>query len=627
VSEGPASDPSPQVVATAGHVDHGKSALILRLTGMDPDRLAEEKRRGLTIDLGYAWAELPSGREIGFVDVPGHERFVRNMLAGVGPVRLVLFVVAADEGWKPQSEEHLAILDVLGTHGAVVALTKRDLVDEETLAIAEEEVRDRLAGTSLVDAPVVACSSVTGEGLDELLTALDRMVAAAPEPDSRGRVRQFVDRVFPIRGAGTVVTGTLTGGPLHVGEEVELYPTGRRARIRGLQTHKRSIETARPVSRVAANLVGPEREDVERGDVLGLPGEWRPTSMVEARVTPIRGLDHPLTGRGAYKLYAGAAERDARIRFFSRGGVESRESAFARIRLSAPLALEVHDRFVIREAGRRATVAGGVVLDVEPPLRPGPQPERRLAAREKASRDELPGLLVAERGTVRARDLLLLTGLAPGKITGAVRVAGWWVSEEVHRRVTAEVEEALGGYHREHPLKAGADLSVSRGAAASAVAGAGRTVDPGLVEALLDDLEHRGAIARSGSEVRLTSHRVALEDRQEEVDRLVSAVASAEPTPPSVAELAAAGFSREVVEAAGRAGLLVRISPELVLTPELVRRAEDVLRAQGADGITVSAFREQLGTSRKYALPLLEWFDQRGVTRRQGDLRVLRDSR
>src|ERR687888_68186 len=257
-----------RVVATAGHVDHGKSSLIVRLTGMDPDRWAEEKRRGLTIDLGYAWCTLPSGHEIGFVDVPGHERFIANMLAGVGPVRLVLFVVAADEGWKPQSEEHLQIVDVLGVDGAVIALTKRDLVDEETLELAEDEVRDRVDGTALEGAPIVACSGTTGEGLDELRDALDAMVADAPSPERRGRVRQYLDRVFTIRGAGTVVTGTLTGGPLTVGREVEVLPSGHRARIRGLQTHKRSLEVATPVSRVAVNLAGTPRTELERGDVL-----------------------------------------------------------------------------------------------------------------------------------------------------------------------------------------------------------------------------------------------------------------------------------------------------------------------------------------------------------------------
>src|SRR5438132_5970418 len=253
-----------QVIATAGHVDHGKSALILRLTGMDPDRLAEEKRRGLTIDLGFAWLTLPSGREIGFVDVPGHERFVRNMLAGVGPVRLVLFVVAADEGWKPQSEEHLQIVDVLGAHGAVVAITKRDVVGEAAIRAREEEVRGKLEDTRLAGSSIVACSAVTGEGMDDLVAALDDLVANAPAAERTGRPRQFLDRVFTIRGAGTVVTGTLTGGPLSVGQEAEILPGGHRARIRGLQTHKRRLPTALPVSRDAVDLAGPANADRER---------------------------------------------------------------------------------------------------------------------------------------------------------------------------------------------------------------------------------------------------------------------------------------------------------------------------------------------------------------------------
>jgi selenocysteine-specific elongation factor len=617
-------DLAPHVVATAGHVDHGKSALILRLTGMDPDRLAEEKRRGLTIDLGYAWGRLPSGREVGFVDVPGHERFVRNMLAGVGPVRLVLFVVAADEGWKPQSEEHLGILDVLGIDGAVVAITKRDLVDEETLALAGEEVQDRLAGTVLEDAPLVACSAATGDGLDRLREALDSMVAGAAPP-AESRARQFVDRVFPIRGAGTVVTGTLIGGPLEVGQEIEIHPKGRRARIRGLQTHKRPLDVARPVSRVATNLVGVDRQDLERGDVLGVPNQWRPTGMFEATIRPIRGLDHPLTARGAYKLYAGSAERDASIRFYARPGTGRQDATFARIRVSAPLVLDVHDRFVLREAGRRATVAGGVVLDVDPPARPGPAVARRLAAREAASREELPGLLVRERGAVRAHDLLVVTGAGPARIDGAARAGAWWVSGELLDRAARAVRTALEDFHRRNPLLEGADLSVVRTAAAAELERAGRQADPGLVDAVLDSLAGEGILARTGSEIRLASHRVALEERREEVERLVAAVAEAEPTPPTIRELEAAGFGRDVVEAAARAGLLVRISTDLVLTPDLVAQAQDILRDAGA-GMTVSAFRERLGTSRKYALPLLEWFDQRGVTRRQGDVRILRRS-
>jgi selenocysteine-specific elongation factor len=341
-----------RVVATAGHVDHGKSSLILRLTGIDPDRWEEEKRRGLTIDLGYAWCPLPSGREIGFVDVPGHERFIGNMLAGVGPVRLVMFVVAADEGWKPQSEEHLQILDVLGVAGGVIALTKRDLVDDDALTRASLDIRARIAGTALEGAPIIAVSSVTGEGVEELSEALDLMVdAAAAAPDARARL--FVDRVFKIKGAGTVATGTLGGDCIEVGDEVELYPTGRRARVRSLQTHKTQQERACPVARVAANLVGAEPGELHRGDVLGFPGEWRSTRLFDAVLRPVRGSVHAVTSRGAFKLYAGAAEADVTIRFLGGTKLEPGGESFARVRSSHPLVLDVFDRFVLRELDRR----------------------------------------------------------------------------------------------------------------------------------------------------------------------------------------------------------------------------------------------------------------------------------
>jgi selenocysteine-specific elongation factor len=605
-------------------VDHGKSSLILRLTGIDPDRLAEEKRRGLTIDLGFAWCTLPSGREIGFVDVPGHERFVRTMLTGVGPVRLVLFVVAADEGWRPQSEEHLAIVDVLGADGAVVALTKRDLVDAERLAATEGQIRDRLAGTVLEAAPIVPCSATTGEGLSELVTAVDAMVAAAPAPATADRPRHFVDRVFSIKGAGTVVTGTLTGGPLAVGEEVELYPTGRRARIRSLQTHRRSIEVARPISRVAANLAGAERGDLARGDVLAPPGLWRATTMIEARVRPVRGLPHPLTARGAYKLYAGSAESDARVRLYG-ADTAGPTGSFARIALSRPLVLDVHDRFVLREAGRRETVAGGVVLDVDPPSRSRGAVDR-LTARERAGPQELPPLVVLERGAERAAEVRVLTGRDPEESGRLIRAGEWWVSPALHETIAAAVRERLASHHIEHPLAPGMEDAALRTEIARAIRRGGARDAPDLVEALLDELIDRGELAREGATVRLATHRVELDPYAEEIERLIAAVTAGEPAPPSATELIASGFRRDVIDAAVRAGLLVRIAPEILLTPSFVERGAEVVRASGPEGITVSAFREALGTSRKYAVPLLEHMDERGLTRRVGDVRVARPS-
>ena len=604
------------VVATAGHVDHGKSSLVLRLTGTDPDRFEEEKRRGLTIDLGYAWLTLPSGAEVGFVDVPGHERFVRNMLAGVGPVRMVLFVVAADEGWKPQSEEHLAIIDILGVHGAIIALTKCDLVDSEGLQAARTEIAEKTAGTALEGAPVVVCSSVTGDGIDDLIAQLDRMVASAPAGVSEvQRPRQFIDRVFTIKGAGTVVTGTLTGGSLRVGHDVEVLPEGVRARIRGLQSHKRTLEEAEPTSRVAVNLSGVERDDLGRGDALVLPGQWRPTSVFEASIRPVRGLDKPLSPRGAYKIFAGSAERDARLRFYG-------DSGFVRVTLAHPLVLDVLDRFVLREAGRGQTVGGGVVLDIAPPSRPGADAPARLAARASESRDGIASLLVSERGAVPDSDLPALTGTHPGEVGGATRVGDWWVSDRMLSAVSEAVASALAEFHTANPMREGTDLGHVRTLTSDQLTRSRIGADPALVEALLGRLETQGVLVRSGSAIRLASHEP--ETGNEDVARLLAAAAG--PTPPSIPELRGAGFDDSLIRAAMDSGALVRIGPDMIVTAELAADAESTLRELAAQGtpITVSMFRERLGTSRKYAVPLLEHFDRRGITRRDGDRRILR---
>jgi selenocysteine-specific elongation factor len=620
---GRAPEPALHVVATAGHVDHGKSALVLRLTGMDPDRLAEEKRRGLTIDLGFAWTTLPSGAEIGFVDVPGHERFVRNMLAGVGPVRLVLFVVAADEGWKPQSEEHLQILDVLGTEGAVVALTKADLVDADVLTTRRDEVRRRVAGTRLEGAPVVECSAATGVGLEELLAALDAMVAAAPPPPADARPRQFIDRVFTIRGAGTVVTGTLTGGPLEVGQEVEVLPSGLRARIRGLQTHKRALSRAVPVSRVAVNLAATATGDLDRGDVLAPVGRWRATSTFEGLIRPVRGLARALSSRGAYKVHVGSAERDARLLLYGTRELAEGAEAFLRITLSRAVVLDVGDPFVLREAGRRETVGGGVVLNADPPARPGEDPVARLSARIGADRARLARLVVAERGAVRSAEIPILVGAQAeaAQRAGALRLGAWIVDPERAEALGAAVRDALASHHERRPLEPGLELAHLRSILEERPEG---RVDAGLADALIEHLVAQGTVARDGTTVRLAERMFSTRGRPD-VDRLVADVEAGEPTPPSMAELAARGFSTELVRAAVADGRLVRVSREIVVTPALLHRAERLVRElAGSGGVTVSVFREALGTSRKYALPILEFLDAKGVTRREGAVRMLR---
>ncbi|HYZ13000.1 MAG TPA: selenocysteine-specific translation elongation factor [Actinomycetota bacterium] len=610
-----------QVVATAGHVDHGKSSLITRLTGIDPDRLAEEKRRGLTIDLGFAWATLPSGREVGFVDVPGHERFVRTMLAGVGPVRLVLFVVAADEGWRRQTEEHLAIIDVLGVTGAVVALTKRDLVDADRLEDARMEVIERVRGSALEGATVVSCSSETGEGVNELVGALDDMVANASAPPTDGRTRLFVDRVFPVAGAGTVVTGTLTGGPLAVGDEAEVLPTGVRARIRSLQTHKRQIEVARPVSRVAVNLAGVDRSRLTRGDVLAHPERWHPTSLIEAKIRPVRGLAHELTSRGAFSFHAGAADRDAKLHLYAVRSVPD-DGAFVRIYLSAAVVLDVHDRFVLRESGRSETVAGGVVLDTFPPRRAGATAIDRLTVREQATRDELAELLVSERGAVPVADVRIVAGTDPSDIANARRARDWWVHDRVAHVVRDGVTAALTAFHDASPHAEGHEMAAVRRDIVAALRRAGAPSDAELADALLARLVDDGTIERAGSLFRLPGRTSGI--ATEEVEAVARAVADAEPTPPTVAELQQRGFSSDAIDAAVRQGVLVRIAPDLVLTRSMVDRAIEVVREAGAEGSTVSKVRERLGTSRRYAVPLMEHLDRTGATRRSGDLRFAR---
>ncbi len=607
-----------RVIATAGHVDHGKSALIVALTGVDPDRFEEEKRRGLTIDLGYAWATLPSGREVGFVDVPGHERFIRNMLAGVGPVRLVLFVVAADEGWKPQSEEHLQILDVLGVAGGVIALTKSDLVDAARLHDAELDVRERVAGTALARAPIVAVSARAGTGLGDLVGAMDRMIEEAPSvPDARRRL--FVDRVFSITGAGTVVTGTLTGGCFAIDDEVAAEPGGTRARIRSLQTHKHSLGEACHVSRVAANLVGIDRTPVRRGTVLCAPDAFRPTNAFDALVRPVRGLDR-IPDRGAFMVHAGAAETGAKIRTLEQrpGG-----QMLARIRTDDALVLDVLDRFVLWESGRRRVVGGGIVLDVAPPRTATPGHVAFLSQRAGATeRATIAELCIEEAGAVRAREVRIATGLT----LQPVPADGWCVATRVTDAVTLAVAALLEAEHRAHPLDEGADLADVRAAASDACRRAGARPDPGLIDALLARQHAAGAIVRSATTVRLPTHQVALAGHEVQLRDLVDRVSGArEATPPTIRELVADGVDPSLIDAVGRSGVLVRISPDLVVAPSLVERATALVREHTVDGLTISVLREALGTSRKYAVPLAEWMDANGVTRRVGDLRYPRE--
>ena len=604
------------VIGTAGHVDHGKSTLIERITGIDPDRLAEEKRRGLTIDLGFAWLTLPSGREAGIVDVPGHERFVHNMLAGAGSIDATLFVIAANEGWKPQSEEHLAILDLLGARGGVVALTKRDLVSESELPAIEQDVRARLQGSVLDGAPIVAVSATTGAGIDALLQELDALLGRTTESPDRGRPRLFADRSFSIKGAGTVITGTLTGGRLRVDDEVEILPAGTRARVRSIQTHKQRRDEATPGSRVALNLAGLDRHEIRRGDAIVRPGQWRVTDLFDVVLKPVRGLDRALNGRGAFKLYLGAAEVDVRVRFVEPSVLEPRGEAYARLLLAEQIVADAFDRFVLRSTGRDETVAGGVVLDPHPM-------QRRLGGADRAERAaELrvrqsagPGGLVAsildECGVVAAADMVWLAGAQ----THGGPLRNYAVSDEWLRAKSAALTTALATHHDRDALSKGL-------AREDAMASVGID-DPRLFAELAAATD---GVTLDGAVVSLDTHRITLSPAQQQArDAIVAALDAAGMQPPALAELAKT-YGTALVQALLETGELVRFSKDHALTKERYEQAKTIIADTiAADGpITASKAKDALATSRKYVIPLLEHFDAIGFTARDGDVRKLR---
>jgi selenocysteine-specific elongation factor len=640
----------PHVIGTAGHVDHGKSALIQALTGTDPDRLAEEKARGLTIDLGFAWTTLPSGREVGFVDVPGHERFVHNMLAGVGGVDCALFVVDASEGWRPQSAEHLAILDLLGIPSGVVALTKVDLVDQATRDRAATEVRDRLRGTTLAGAAVVPAAAPSGVGVDALAAALDAALDRLPEPPDRGRPRVPVDRVFTMRGSGTVVTGTLSGGSLRADGEAELLPSGRRVRVRGLQGHGRPLEVATPARRVAVNLAGVATGQVGRGDMLVLAGQWAATGTVDCRLRCLAGASAPLRGRGAYLVYAGAAETAARLQPLDAVEVRPGGDALVRLHLERPMVLDVFEPLVLRDSGRDETVGGGLVLDPFPPaaVRGTAARVRRteeLEAREAAGRDGLLERVLAERAVVPLSDLPRLAAIAPDRLPAALaagpggpgesgggsgggvvrsRTLAW--TRAAWEAAGAAVVEAVEGQHRDDPSAPGLPAQAAR-AAASRPADPARPRWPAsagteVVEALLAD----GRLVADGPTLRRPGHGVRLDPAQRALRaRVEAALAETGVGLLGDAALAELGADRKATALLVRLGVLVAVAPGGYLGRSTLEAAVATLRRSFPDSRPFAATeaKEALGTTRRTAIPLLEHLDRIGVTVRQGDLRRL----
>jgi len=562
------------VVATAGHVDHGKSTLVEALTGTDPDRFAEEKARGLTIDLGFAATTLPSGAALSLVDVPGHVRFLKNMLAGVGAVDACLFVVAATEGWKPQSEEHLRILQLLGIGHGVIALTKVGTADEDLVDLARLEIIEQVEGTFLDGAAVVATDAPTGLGLDDLRAALDNLVAATPTAVDHGRPRLWVDRAFSAKGAGTVVTGTLSGGPLRVDDELAIHPAGTAVRVRSLENHHASHLELPPGSRCAVNLVGAAHDEVVRGDVLVRSDQWHHTAVFDASLQVLERLDHPVSRRGAHVLYLGSGEHPVRMRILGPDALEPGSEGSVRIHLPRPLPLLPGDRFVLRESGRSETVGGGEVLDVDPT-------EKASAARPDRSVDRV----VKERGWVDADELERLTGERR-----APDVDRWVVNPEMLHETLERLRDTVDSVG---PL--GLELSrldpferAVAGLLGDAVIEAGRLVPVGTVDPLADH-------------------------------PFVAALAASPFTPPGP-DGVDRGELRELV----RRGDVIEVEGIFYSTSAIDAAARLAARllVDDPDGFTVSVFREAAGNTRKHAMPLLSHLDGTGITRRRGDVRI-----
>lgn len=613
------------VLGTAGHIDHGKSVLVQALTGIDPDRLREEKERGMTIDLGFAWLTLPSRREVGIVDVPGHERFVKNMLAGVGGIDLALLIVAANEGVMPQTREHLAILDLIGVRRGIVVITKKDLVDEELLSLVRMEVEELISATAIAQAPIVAVSAVTGEGLPELITAIDGLLdTTEPRPD-RGRPRLPIDRVFTMAGSGTVVTGTLIDGVLSVGQEVEIVPSGLRSRIRGLQTHKSRIDTASPGSRVAANLVGVTTSQLQRGDVVTRPGWLKPTRMVTVKLNLISYLQRPLRHGATVSFHTGAAETMAKVRLLEGDAIQPGGSTWAQLSLDRPVAVIKGDHYIIRSP--METLGGGDIVDAHARRLRRFRPEviQNLKAREEGTTEEAIMALLEAKQPLELTTLVAQSSLPAEEVKAVIESlvqqgqivnvgggerrllltpAGW-------QRLAEKSVAVLEDYHRRFPARSGMPkLELSS-----------RLKLGNYASAALGNLIREKVIVEDGGYMHLPTHTIQLTPAQQaKIDAFLDSLAQSPYAPPS--ELIPEADLLNMLIGQGR---VVKVSDNVVFAAsvydDMVARVTAHIKSNGKVGL--AEVRDMFGTSRKYAQALLEHLDGLKITRRVGDERVM----
>ncbi|PJF41651.1 MAG: selenocysteine-specific translation elongation factor [Chloroflexi bacterium] len=617
-----------RVIGTAGHVDHGKSTLVQRLTNIDPDRLEEEKAREMTIDLGFAWFDLPSGESVGIVDVPGHRDFIENMLAGVGGIDAVLLVIAADEGVMPQTREHLAILDLLGVENGLIILSKIDLVDDpEWLDLVEQEIRDVVENTALAGADIVRISAYTGDGIADLVEHLEYLLDSLPPRPDYQMPRLPIDRVFTISGFGTVVTGTLTGGKLRVGDDIEIQPSAQRGRIRGLQSHKNKVDVAWPGSRVAVNVSGIDKHDVLRGMVLGHPGKLAPTILADVYYRHLDDASRPLKHNAEIKFFSGAAETTGIVRLLAADTILPGEESWLQIRLKNPVALLEGDRYILRFPSPGETIGGGIVVNPHPGRRwKRHQPDviqrletRLIGSPSQRLLDVIREIEPADVSTIAARielsdeefDSLMEELLSNQQIIALPD--GTYLSRATWQHNTAQMIAVLNAYHETYPLRGG----MSRAELRSRLR---------LQNTMLNFIvEQHDDIIANGNTLRLKHHTIRFTDAQQtRIENMLSHLAEHAYAPPPVNDLLEIVGSEDVFHALVELGEIVQVQPDIVFARQhydaMVDGVLQLIDAHGA--VTAAMLRDHFQTTRKYAIALLEHLDNLGITRRQGDERV-----
>jgi selenocysteine-specific elongation factor len=635
-----------RVIGTAGHVDHGKSTLVKALTGIDPDRLKEEQKREMTIDLGFAWLTLPSGEPVGIVDVPGHQDFIKNMLAGVGGIDLALFVVAADEGVMPQTREHLTILDLLEIPRGVIAITKTDLIeDEEWLELVQADIAETVADTVLADAPLVPVAPLQGQGLDALVDTLNQILSEVPPRANRGRPRLPIDRIFSMSGFGTVVTGTLLDGQLQVGQEVEILPGQLKSRIRGLQSHKKSVDLAEPGSRTAVNLTGLSTDQISRGDVLTAPGWLEPSQLIDVYLKLLPDSSKPLRHNQEVELFTGATEVMGFARLLGERQLEPGQAGWVQLRLAKRIPVVKGDHFIIRQPSPSLTIGGGVVVD--------PLPRRRHRRFQSGVIDRLETLLAGtpedvllaeldRRGPLPARALIAECGLPAETATAALSallesddaffLSGANVEQTVNLSASkllvtsragwaalrGQIKAALADYHGRFPLRAG----MPRGELKSRL-----KLETRLFNEAIQRGQREQALAAAETTVRLPDHQIEFTpEQQASIDKLLAEFRRAPYNTPLPKDVAAT-IGEAVMLALVESGQLVRLSDEVILLTETFNEFVDWLKKylRQNQTVNIAQVRDAFNTSRKYALALLEYADEQRITKRVGDERVLRE--